>query len=69
MKAFQAGYSVFGIQAGGECWSGPSASSTYSRYGKSSACVNEKLGGPFANAVYITDSKLNLIRHKTKYIP
>ena len=52
------GYTVFGIQNGVECWSGPNAPSTYSKYGSSTACSNG-LGGPWANDVYqITIGKL-----------
>ena len=37
------GYSVFGLQFYGECWSGPSDACTYNRFGKGSGCVNEKM--------------------------
>ncbi len=53
------GYTVFGIQNGVECWSGPNAANTYDKYGTSTACTNG-LGGPWANDVYrITIGKLN----------
>ncbi|XP_028409034.1 adhesion G-protein coupled receptor D1-like [Dendronephthya gigantea] len=45
------GYTVFGIQNGVECWSGPDAASTYKKYGVSDKCRNG-LGGPWANDVY-----------------
>lgn len=38
------GYSVFGLQFYGECWSGPRAACSYKTFGKSHNCVNEKLG-------------------------
>jgi hypothetical protein len=53
------GYTVFGIQNGIECWSGPNAPNTYNKYGISTACKNGE-GGPWANDVYrITSGKLN----------
>ena len=45
------GYTVFGIQNGVECWSGPSAANTYNKYGTSTKCLNG-VGGPWANDVY-----------------
>ena len=38
------GYSVFGVQFYGECWSGPRAACNYKTFGKSDNCVDEKLG-------------------------
>ena len=45
------GYTVFGIQNGVECWSGPNAADDYNKYGTSTKCRNG-LGGPWANDVY-----------------
>ena len=45
------GYTVFGIQHGIECWSGPNAANTYNKYGPSDKC-NNGLGGAWANDVY-----------------
>ncbi|XP_065062702.1 A disintegrin and metalloproteinase with thrombospondin motifs 6-like isoform X2 [Rhopilema esculentum] len=44
------GYTIFGIQYHGECWSGPSAQLTYMEDGASSACVHG-LGG--INSYYV----------------
>ena len=38
------GYSVFGVQFYGECWSGPRAACNYKTFGNSDNCVDEKLG-------------------------
>ena len=35
------GYSVFGLQFYGECWSGHRAGCSYDKFGKTSGCVNE----------------------------
>ena len=43
-KVKQKGYSVFGLQFYGECWSGPRTACTYKTFGNSYNCVNEKLG-------------------------
>ena len=45
------GYSYFGIQHYGECWSGDAADRTYSMYGNSTNCVNadyEKCNSDYA---------------------
>ena len=55
--AENAGYSAFGVQYRGlECWSGPQAHITYSKYGTSSRCVNG-IGGNWAQDVYMIVSK------------
>ncbi|XP_065055660.1 uncharacterized protein LOC135684164 isoform X2 [Rhopilema esculentum] len=45
------GYSVFAIQNGGACFSGPKAASSYKRYGPSESCKGGR-GGAFSNSVY-----------------
>ena len=55
--AKRAGYLVFGVQYGGECWSGPLAHVTYKKYGTSTKCVNGT-GGFWAKDVYRIVSKL-----------
>ena len=37
------GYSVFGLQFYGECWSGPRVGCTYNKFGPANECVNENL--------------------------
>ena len=49
--AIRYGYAVFGVQNGGQCFSGPRAHRTYAKYGRSNRCRNGK-GGPWANDVY-----------------
>lgn len=47
--------SVFAIQNGGACLSGPKAGRTFNQFGESSSCKAGK-GGLFANDVYrLTD--------------
>ena len=38
------GYSVFGLQFYGECWSDPRAGCNYKKFGKANGCVNENHG-------------------------
>ena len=52
----RAGYSVFGVQYAGECWSGPLAHVTYKKYGTATNCVNGT-GGFWAQDVYRIVSK------------
>ena len=40
-KVNKKGYSVFGLQFYGECWSGPRAGCSYEKFGKTKGCVNE----------------------------
>ena len=54
--AENAGYSTFGVQYAQECWSGPLAHMTYSKYGASNGCVNGT-GGSWAQDVYMFVSK------------
>ena len=51
LAAEKAGYSVFGVQDAGQCWSGPQAHLTYKKYGSSTGCVNGT-GGAWAQDVY-----------------
>lgn len=50
------GYQAFGMQYGGECWSGPTAHITYSKYGVIRSCKNG-LGSQWANSVYFFGGK------------
>ena len=52
LLASRRGYRAFGVQDGGECFSGPQAHRTFSKYGRSGRCKNGR-GGPWANDVYI----------------
>lgn len=44
-------YKAFGVQYGGECWSGARAHLTYNKHGKANTCRNG-LGYHWANSVY-----------------
>ena len=75
-KAKQKGYTVFGLQFYGECWSGPSAELNFNRDGGSDKCImnldqptecddqgtqQECVGQQETNYIYkLTESKFNL---------
>ncbi len=52
VAAMRAGYSTFAVQNGGWCAASATASQTYDKYGKSTACKADGEGGPGANQVY-----------------
>ena len=52
LAALRRGYQVFAVQHGGQCFSGPTAHLTYSKYGPSNDCEADDEGGPGANQVY-----------------
>ena len=54
VAAMRAGYSMFAVQNGGWCAASATASQTYDKYGKSTACKDDGEGGPWANEVYLT---------------
>ncbi|XP_020631489.1 uncharacterized protein LOC110068454 [Orbicella faveolata] len=56
MEAAKRRYRVFGVQHGGQCFSGPHAHRTYGKYGRSNRCRNGK-GGAWANDVYLISGK------------
>ena len=49
----RAGYSLFAVQNGGWCAASATASQTFDKYGKSTACKADGEGGPWANQVYV----------------
>ena len=63
-KAREKGYTMFGLQFYGECWSGSKAESRYNMYGSSKKCFEgfnnqcdrnseyECMGKQFANYIY-----------------
>ena len=56
LDAVKLGYTVFAMQYGGQCFSGPSAAQTDRKYGSSIACV-DGTGGGWSNDVYMIYSK------------
>ena len=52
VAALKRGYTMFAVQNGGWCAASPIASTTYFKYGRSSACKSDGEGGPWANQVY-----------------
>ena len=57
VAAMRAGYSMFAVQDGGWCASSATASQTYYKYGKSTACKDDGEGGPWASQVYFISCK------------
>ncbi len=51
------GFHLFAVQDGGWCVTSASASKTFDKYGKSSACKSDGKGGPGANQVYYIKGK------------
>lgn len=49
--AVKNGFTMFGLQYNGECWSGDGVEETYSKYGETGSCKNG-VGGNWANDVY-----------------
>ena len=47
------GNSIFSVQDGGWCATGPNATKTFDMYGNSTACAIDGKGGSWANEVYI----------------
>lgn len=58
------GYTVFAIQNGGWCASGPRAKFTYRQYGPSTQCNANGKGGPWANQVYEIETVVS-VRYKS----
>ena len=61
LAAYRKGYEVFGVQAGGECWSMANASkatanTTYNRFGSATNC-KDGAGESLANDVYEVKGK------------
>ena len=50
--AAASGHRAFGVQYGGQCFTGPQAHQTYSKYGKAANCKNGR-GAGWRNDVYI----------------
>ena len=57
VAAIKRGYTMFAVQDGGWCAASATASSTYNKYGVSSACRQDGEGGPLANQVYVIKGK------------
>jgi len=53
VAALSRGYNMFAVQNGGQCFASATASLTFDKYGKSTACWNGGEGGPWANQVYV----------------
>ena len=52
VAAMRAGYSMFAVQNGGQCFGSATAPQTFDKYGESDACMADGEGGPLANQVY-----------------
>ena len=53
VAALSFGYNMFAVQNGGWCAASATAPLTFDKYGKSTACWNGGVGGPWANQVYV----------------
>ena len=53
VAAMRAGYSMFAVQDGGWCAASATAPRTFDKYGKSTACMADGEGGPWANNIYL----------------
>ena len=62
--AARRGYRAFGVQNGGECFSGPLAHRTYNRYGPSNRYKNGNAGSWDKNVYFII--KRSKLRRKLK---
>ena len=51
------GFKVFGLQDGGQCFSGPNAEKTYNKYGSTNNCPSNGLGTGWVNNVYGINSE------------
>ena len=64
------GYKAFGVQDGGECYTGPKAHETFNKYGqaKDSDCKNG-VGGWFRNSIYyVRKSEMNIAKPCVLYL-
>ena len=50
--AIKAGFIIFAIQDGGQCFSSATAPQTFDKYGESNDCQSDGEGGGMANQVY-----------------
>ena len=57
VAAMKAGFKMFAVQNGGQCFASSTAPQTFSKYGKSTACWSGGEGGPWANQVYVIKGK------------
>ena len=57
------GNTLFAIQDGGKCWTGPDDEG-YKKYGASTDCLPDGRGGPLANQVYKMKGKIKRDRYQ-----
>jgi hypothetical protein len=63
----QKGYSVFGLQFYGECWSDPRAGCNYKKFGKANGCANENHGRCSDDTTMLCSG--DNARHSYVYVP
>ena len=51
-EAKSLGYTVFGVQYGGQCFTTATADDTYTKYGAGKGCSSAGTGGTWLNEVY-----------------
>ena len=59
--AIRAGYSMFAVQNGGQCFASDTAAKTFDKYGKSTACKSDGEGGRYSNQVYVLSKGKQLV--------
>ena len=55
IAAIKRGFHMFALQDGGWCTASATAIKTFDKYGKSTACLGDGEGGPWANNVYVIE--------------
>ena len=62
--AIKAGFIIFAIQDGGQCFSSATAPQTFDKYGESNDCQSDGEGGRMANHVYYIKGTIEKLRKK-----
>ena len=52
---------MFAVQDGGWCAASATATKTFDKYGKSTACKDGGEGGPWANQVYVIKGNYGIV--------
>ena len=60
VAAMRAGYSMFSVQKGGQCFGSATAPKTFDKYGKSAVCKADGEGGFLANQVYVISGRYSI---------
>ena len=66
-KVNQKGYSIFGLQFYGECWSGARVGCTYQKFGQTNGCVNQNMATCSDDSTMLCSG--NNAKHTYVYVP